>query len=42
MNNFRFQALDKCQLGHLVRAKEEKLDSPGWLDSLAINLHSLL
>jgi ABC-type multidrug transport system fused ATPase/permease subunit len=22
-----FQALDKCQLGHLVRAKEEKLDS---------------
>ena len=24
-----FQALDKCQLGHLVRAKEEKLDSTG-------------
>ncbi|GAU36305.1 hypothetical protein TSUD_353490 [Trifolium subterraneum] len=24
-----YQALDKCQLGHLVRAKEEKLDSPG-------------
>lgn len=26
---FHFQALDKCQLGHLVRAKEEKLESPG-------------
>lgn len=24
-----FQALDKCQLGDLVRAKEEKLDSSG-------------
>ncbi|KAL9303512.1 hypothetical protein ACSQ67_020775 [Phaseolus vulgaris] len=23
-----WEALDKCQLGHLVRAKEEKLDSP--------------
>lgn len=24
-----FQALEKCQLGDLVRAKDEKLDSPG-------------
>lgn len=28
-NDFHFQALDKCQLGHLVRAKEEKLEFPG-------------
>lgn len=25
-----FQALDKCQLGDLVRAKDEKLNSSGW------------
>lgn len=27
-DNEVWEALDKCQLGHLVRAKEEKLDSP--------------
>jgi ABC-type multidrug transport system fused ATPase/permease subunit len=27
--NTSFQALEKCQLGEVIRSKEEKLDSPG-------------
>lgn len=26
---FFFQALEKCQLGEVIRSKDEKLDSPG-------------
>ena len=36
-NKFQnFQALDKCQLGNLVRAKEEKLDSTGQVHQLVV------
>lgn len=31
-----FQALDKCQLGHLVHDKEEKLDSTGQVHQLVV------
>lgn len=33
------QALDKCQLGDLVRAKELKLDSTGKTDQMDDKLH---
>lgn len=30
-----FQALDKCQLGETIRQKDEKLDTPGYLNWFA-------
>lgn len=37
--NLTFQALDKCQLGDIVRAKEEKLDSTGQVQHFSLLIH---